>query len=326
MNAERIWRPRSVRIGDRLEVRVRGREAPGRGDGLVEGRVQPAVALRDQRRQRQEVGVEQLRVLAPLLDHGHDLVCVAQAAEDPAVGRVAGLPLPAGLEPELLEQHPRHLLRRAEHELLAREVGRARLELLDPVAEPRRDLAHAIRVDLDARVLHRRENGRERQLDALVELERAALDEALAHRRRRGGAPPRRGARGPRSSPRRRLGLELEPVLGREIVDQVGRAAGLDQVGGDHRVVDGREREVQRLRVVRDERRRRAAATACAGSQSATTHPVLGSDARCGPSSIATPTRPRVGAERRPHARRRSGPRAADAPARAAPRRARRRG
>jgi hypothetical protein len=31
----------------------------------------------------------------------------------------------------------------------------ARLELLDAVGEARRDLAHAVRVDLHARVLHR---------------------------------------------------------------------------------------------------------------------------------------------------------------------------
>ena len=58
------------------------------------------------------------------------------------------------------------LLRRAEHELLAGEVVRAGLELLDPVAEARGDLAHPVRVDPDARVLHRREHGGERKLDS----------------------------------------------------------------------------------------------------------------------------------------------------------------
>ena len=188
---------------DRLQVGVRRRQPPRGGDGLVERRVQPAVTLRDQRRQRQQVGVEQLRVLAPLLDHRHDLVVGADPAQDTAVGRVARLALAARLEAELLEQDSRHLLGRAEHELLAGEVGRERLELLDPVLEPGGDLAHAVRVDLDARVLHRREHRGQRQLDVLVELERAALDDALAHRSRRAGGVPRHAGRGSPSSPRR---------------------------------------------------------------------------------------------------------------------------
>src|SRR5256885_15315377 len=51
---------------DRLQVRVRGREPPRRSDRLVEGSVQAAV-LAEQRRQRSEGGVEELRVLPPLL-------------------------------------------------------------------------------------------------------------------------------------------------------------------------------------------------------------------------------------------------------------------
>ena len=88
---------------DRLEVRIRRRQASRRGDGLVERRVEPSVTLRDQRRQRQQIGVEQLRVLAPLLDHRHDLVLGADPAQDAAVGRVARLSLAARLEAELLE-------------------------------------------------------------------------------------------------------------------------------------------------------------------------------------------------------------------------------
>ena len=153
---------------DRLQVRVRRREAAGRGDGLVDRRVQAPV-LGDQARQRAEVRVQELRVLAPLLDHADDLVLAADRAQDARVGRVAGLALAAGREAELLEQDPADLLRRAEHELLARELVRPRLELLDPLAQPRGDLAHAVRVDLDAGVLHRGEHRRERELDVAVE-------------------------------------------------------------------------------------------------------------------------------------------------------------
>ena len=50
-----------------------------------------------------------------------------------------------------------------------------------------------------------------------------------------------------------RLRIELEPVLGREVVEEVRRPAGLDQVRRDHGVVGRCEREVQRLRVVGDD-------------------------------------------------------------------------
>jgi hypothetical protein len=104
--------------------------------------------------QRHEVRVEELRELAPLLDHGHDLVLGADRAQHLRVGRVAGLALAAGRELELLEQDAAELLRRAEHELLVRELVRARLELLDAVGEAGGDLAHAVRVDADAGLLH----------------------------------------------------------------------------------------------------------------------------------------------------------------------------
>ena len=278
---------------DRLQVRIRRREPARGGDGLVERRVEPAVPLRDQRRQRQQIGVEQLRVLAPLLDHRHDLVLGADPAQDAAVGRVAGLALAARLEAELLEQDPRHLLRRAEHELLAGEVGRERLELLDPVLEPRRDLAHAVGVDLDAGVLHRREHGGERQLDVLVELQRAALDEALAHRRRRAGGAPRRAGRGSPSSPRR-----TAPARARARTRPRGRRAGTPSGrarSGTRRASCRRPGRTAGAAPSRRARRarRRGAACACDGSQAATTTPSSEATA-IRPSSIATPTRPRV--------------------------------
>ena len=117
---------------DRLQVRVAGREPAGRRDRLVEGRVQAAV-LADQRRQRAEVRVDELRELAPLLDDRDDLVLLTDRPENARVGGVARLALAPGRERELLEEDPRDLLGRAEHELLARKLVRVRLELLDPV-------------------------------------------------------------------------------------------------------------------------------------------------------------------------------------------------
>src|SRR5918912_1214530 len=120
--AERISRPSSVRIG--IACRF-GFEVESR----------PAVLVRDEARQRLEVGVQELRVLTPLLDHGDDLVVAADRAQDARVGRVARLALPPGRQLELLEEDPRDLLRRAEHELLARELVGPRLELLETVME-----------------------------------------------------------------------------------------------------------------------------------------------------------------------------------------------
>src|SRR5206468_6076125 len=110
-----------------------------------------------------------------LLDHADELVLAADRAEHTAVGRVAGLALAAGREAELLEQDVRDLLRRAEHELLARELVRLRLELLDAVRESRRDLAHPVGVDLDAGALHRSQHRRQRKLDLAIEALGAAL-------------------------------------------------------------------------------------------------------------------------------------------------------
>src|SRR5581483_2550661 len=117
---------------DRLQIRIRRREPARRGDGLVEVRVETSVRP-DQVRERAEVRVDELRQLAPFLDDADERVLVADRAQHARVGRVARLPLAPGRELELLEEDPRDLLRRAEHELLARELVRLRLELLHAV-------------------------------------------------------------------------------------------------------------------------------------------------------------------------------------------------
>ena len=235
---------------DRLEVRVRRREPARRGDRLVDRRVQAAV-LCDQARQRAQVGVHELRVLAPLLDHGDDLVLAADRAEDSRVGREAGLALAARRELELLEQDAADLLGRAEHELLARELVGPGFELLDPLAQARRDLAHPVLVDLDARDLHRGEHGRERELDLAVE----RLHAALAHAREERPGEPR--GRGGAADERLglllggRIGAELEAVLRRQLVEGVRRARRLDQVREQQRVL--LRGDALRLGVVDDE-------------------------------------------------------------------------
>ena len=202
--------------------------------------------------QRPEIRVEELRVLAPLLDDAHELVLAADGAEHAGVRRVAGLALAAGCELELLEEDARHLLRGAEHELLAGKLVRPRFQLLDAIREPRGDLPHAVRVDPDSGVLHRREDLGERELDGAVQRVEAALGDPRPQERSElvdGGAvaDERRGL-----LVGRRLGHELDAVLGSEVVEWIVRAPGLDQVGHQERVVD--DVQAPRLGVVGDER------------------------------------------------------------------------
>ncbi len=95
------------------------------------------------------------------------------------VGRVTRLALPARRQAELLEEHASDLLRRADHELLAREVVGLCLQLLDTIGEPGSDLAHPVGVDLHSRRFHVGEHGGERQFDRAVEVGDAAFLEAL---------------------------------------------------------------------------------------------------------------------------------------------------
>jgi hypothetical protein len=114
-------------------------------------------------------------------------------------------------------------------------------ELLEAVGEAGGDLAHAVGVDPDARVLHVGEHLRERQLDRLVQLQVPALEQPRAHRRndpRRDGCVPDERCR---LLVRLGLGPDPDAVFDCEVVELVGRPPGLDQVGGEKRVVGGHD-------------------------------------------------------------------------------------
>ena len=115
----------------------------------------------------------------------------------------------------------------------------AGFELLDSVGQARGDLAHPVGVDADPDVLHRREHARERKLDLPVQRVEAALGDARAELRleleRRGRLADESGG----LLVGRRLGDELDAVLRRQVVEKVRRAAGLDQVGHEQRIVGG---------------------------------------------------------------------------------------
>ena len=264
---------------DRLEVGVGRREAARRRDRLVDRRVEPPVRRIDQRGEREQIRVEELRQLAPLLDDGDERVVVADRAQDARVGRVAGLPLPARGELELLEEDPCELLRRAELERLPGELERLRLELLDPLLEACGDLAHPVRVDPDPRLLHVREHDGERQLDLVVEPLRAPLAEPGAQLRgqssRGFGVPDERGGLLLGGG----LGDELDAVLAGEVVELVARPARVDEVGGDAGCRRRRAAEAKRLCVVRGELRRAEGARELAEADLGDDDLVAGGDA-----------------------------------------------
>ena len=66
MNARRISRPSSVRIGNVLQVRIAAAQAAGRGDRLVEAGVDAAGLGIHELRQRVDVGALQLHQRPPL--------------------------------------------------------------------------------------------------------------------------------------------------------------------------------------------------------------------------------------------------------------------
>ena len=112
-------RPRSERIGMFWRFGSDERQPAGRGDGLVEGRVEPAVALGDEQRQSLDVGRPELRVEPPVEQLADHRMRRLELFEDRGVGRVAGLgPLALG-QVQLVEEDLLELLGRAEIEVVA---------------------------------------------------------------------------------------------------------------------------------------------------------------------------------------------------------------
>ncbi len=157
-------------------------------------------------------------------------VQVAHLREHLRVGRVPRLAAPARRQLEPLEQHLAELLGRAEHERPAGQLVGLLLERLDLLGHPRGDLAHARRVDRDARALHRAEHGHERQLDVLQQRAELALGDA-----RRQRLVQQQAARGAAREHRVALAVAAgdgQALLGQQVVEVVLAAARVDQVRG----------------------------------------------------------------------------------------------
>ena len=204
-------------------------------------------------RQRVEVGVRQLRHLAPALDPRDDLVLVADLGEDPGIGREPGLPPPLAAQAELLEQDLPELLRGPDRELAPGQLPDLRLQGLGLAGELLGDRRELGRVELDALALHPRQHLDQRHLDLAHHPFEAEVGElhALAGGQLPGQARGLGRIVGPLVSPLQRelpvVGTRIasaqgDPLVGGELVELVGAARRVDQVGGDHRVVSEVER------------------------------------------------------------------------------------
>ncbi len=151
-------------------------------------------------------------------------------------------------QPELDEQDLPQLLGRADRELLAGQAVDVVLEVVQLAVDAVGDVAEALGVQAHALALHLAQHRHQRQLDVAHQRRQPAVAQLLAlpggeraDRRRLGG--------------QRVLGVGAQAALLDQLAQRVAAALGLEQVGGQQRVVDevGRH-DVQRLGVVGDER------------------------------------------------------------------------
>ena len=207
-----------------------------------------------------------------------------------------GLAAALARQPELVEQDRAELLGRADRELLARPARRSRarrsaISSCDARADPRQ----ALLVEPDARDLHVAQHRDERQLDLVHQAGQPAVVELLALPGGQRLAERRVGGQ------RRRLAVGLQPALLADLGEREAAARGLQQVGGQQRVVGevGRDRAPAPWRRGRSTGRSPSAATSSAGrrpsptiASSPTTAPKrqLGSSASSWPSSTSGAT------------------------------------
>ncbi len=183
-----------------------------------------------ERRQRVGVGVPQLLDLAVAQQRLDDRVLLRQLLQRVGVGGRARLRLLDRRQPELLEQDAPELRRGVDVELLTGVSVDLGFEPPAVVAELLAELLEESDVDPHAGVFHLREDGDERTLDALVQLDELAGLERLGQRVREPHEhrdPPTGLAR---RSPRRRS--RACPPPGRVRSARATGSAGRDLRGG----------------------------------------------------------------------------------------------
>ena len=188
----------------------------------------------DELRQHVEVGLGELVELAPALDLGDDLVLVADRLQHARVGREAGLAAALLRQPELLEQHLAELLGRADDELLARQVPDLLLERRGSPPATRSVISRqAVDVQPDAGDLHVAQDGTSGS--SMSSRSDAGRARRAARAARRPG-PGRAGASAAGGSST----SAASPRSSRDLAEREAAAGGLEQEGGQQRVVHER--------------------------------------------------------------------------------------
>jgi len=167
---------------DVLKVRVGRRKPAGGSDRLVEGRVEPTVAVGDKERQSLDVSRPELRVEPPVEQLADHRMRRLELFEDRGVGRVAGLrPLALG-QVQLVEEDLLELLGRAEIEVVSDVEVDLRLQARHLAAELDVEQSERLTVDGDAGGLHLGEDRDQRHLDLAEEAVETGLDQRLLER------------------------------------------------------------------------------------------------------------------------------------------------
>ena len=152
--------------GDVLEVGVGGGEAPGVGEGLVEGGVDAAVGGADVLGEAVDIGVFELHAGAPIEEEVDDGVAVADFEEELFVGGIlaAGGALDGGVERQFAKEELAHLLGAGEVDASTGEAAELQLQADNLALELVAEAAEGGRVEPHAQLLHLEEDLAQRLL------------------------------------------------------------------------------------------------------------------------------------------------------------------
>ncbi len=207
-------------------------------------------------RQHVEVGLRELVELPPALDLRDDLVLVPDGLQHAGVGREAGLAAPLARQAELLEEDRAELLRRAEHELLARELPDLALERADLGMHAVADRGQP-RLCVEPHAGDAPSSRRTSTSGSSISSMRRCRPRSASCSRCHCASVAHRTACAPAASST----VVPNPRSSHSSAKRVPAAGRLEQVGREHRVVGQvRRHDAELLRVVRDDRSSRPSA------------------------------------------------------------------
>ena len=236
--------------GDILQIRLRGAEPPGGGDGHLEAGAYPAVHI-DDLHQPIHIGTLQLGVLAEAQYVVHDGIGVTQLFQHIGVGGPAGLCLFAVGQLQFLEQDIPQLLGGVDVESLSGGIVDSLLHAVRGLLQGRAEIRQGVPVHQETSCLHIRQHPAQRQLHTIVQFLHLQLPQlgrerpvqgghggGVADKRRLGGdVLPSQGIEGIR---RQMVGLgQLLVIVGdKQPLQIVAAGGGVYQIGGQRRVED----------------------------------------------------------------------------------------